>query len=167
MSDLSWKDRLRIEWAVQRVDFMLDARVLRARRRQIRNELRSNLTDAARQVGARAAVRQLGDLHELAASYLDVYRGRFDFRAGSWAAIATYAVLQVLSLAIFFGFSTGVLASAGHAASYSFWNGFGPFGGSASSHGFELTILSPAHLVLMALAFAIGSSHRLLLRRPN
>lgn len=165
MSDLSWKDKLRIEWAVRRVDFMLDARVPRTRRRQIRDELRSNLTEAARQVGARDAVRQLGDLHALAASYLDVYRGRFDFRAGSWAVVATYAALQVLSLAIFFAFSTGVLASGGHGASYSFWNGLGPFGGSGSLHGFELTIVSPAHIVLMAIAFVIGSAHRQILRR--
>ena len=165
MSDLSWKDRVRVEWAVQRVDFMLDARVPRARRRQIRNELRSNITEAARQAGARAAVRQLGDLHSLAASYLDVYRGRFDFRAGSWAAIATYAALQVLSLAIFFAFSSGVIAAGGHGASYSLSDGFGPFGGSASSHGFELLFLSPAHIVLMAVAFVIGSAHRQILRR--
>lgn len=165
MSELSFWDRVRIEWAVQRVDYELDARVPREKRRQIRSELRSNLIEAARQVGAKAAVRQLGDLHALAGSYVEVYRGRWDFRAGSIAALGVYAALQVLAFAIFVGFSSGVLASGGHAASYSFWNGFGPFGGAASQHSFDLTILSPAHLVLMAIAFVLGSSHRILLRR--
>jgi hypothetical protein len=164
MSNLNWKDRVRIEWAVRRVDFVLDARVPRSRRRQIRDELRSNLAEAAQQVGAREAVRQLGDLHPLAASYLDIYRGRFDFRAGSLAALATYAALQILALAIFIAFSSGVLAAGGHGASYALWSWFGPFGGSASSRGFELLVLSPAHVVLMAIAFAIGTSHRLLRR---
>ena len=165
MSGLSFIERARIEWAVQRVDFDLDARVPRARRRQIRNELRSNLIEAAAAVGAKTAVQQLGDLHALAMSYVEVYRGRWDFRAGSWAAIATYAAIQVIAFAIFVGFSSGVQASGGHSATYAFWSGFGPFGGSASTHGFQLLILSPAHLLLMAIAFVVGSAHRLILRR--
>lgn len=167
MSRLSLKDRLRIEWAVQRVDFDLDARVPRSRRRQIRDELRSNLTDAARSVGAPAAVSQLGDLRSLARSYVQVYRGRWDFRAGSIAALVTYVAIQILAVAIFIGFSSGVLAGGGRSASYEFWSGFGPFGGSASAHAFQIVFLSPAHLVLMAVAFALGSSYRMLLRRPG
>lgn len=165
MSGLSFTDRARIEWAVLRVDFDLDARVPRARRRQIRNELRSNLVAAAANVGASVAVRQLGDLHKLAMSYVDVYRGRWDFRAGSWAAVVTYAAVQVIAFAIFVGFSSGVLAGGGHSASYTFWDGFGPFGGSASAHSFQLLILSPAHVLLMAVAFFVASAHRLILRR--
>ena len=165
MSGLSFMDRARIEWAVQRVDFELDARVPRSRRRQIRTELRANLLEAAHAVGAKAAVGQLGDLHKLAMSYLDVYRGRWDFRAGSWAAVVTYLAIQVVASAIFAGFSTGVLASGGHEATYAFWNGFGPFGGSASGHSFQLLILSPAHVLLMAAAFVLGSARRLIFRR--
>jgi predicted membrane metal-binding protein len=78
-SGLSLMDKLRIEPAVHRVDFVLDARVPRGKRRQIRNELRSNLTEAAQEVGVAAAIRQLGDLRVLANSYLELYRGRFDF----------------------------------------------------------------------------------------
>lgn len=165
MSGLSFMERARIEWAVLRVNYELDARVPRSRRRQIVNELRSNLVEAAQSVGARAAVRQLGDLNELAKSYLDVYRGRWDFRAGSLAAVVIYAAIQVVGLAVFVGFSSGVLAGGGHGASYSFWGGFGPFGGSASAHSFALLILSPAHVLLMAVAFAVASAHRLILRR--
>lgn len=165
MRGLSWTDRARIRWALLRVDYVLDARVPRGRRREIRNELRSNLMEAAGRVGAEAAVRQLGDLNELAKSYLEVYRGRWDFRAGSLAAVLMYAAIQVVGLAIFAGFSTGIFAGGGHSASYSFWNGFGPFGGNASTHSFGVLILSPAHLLLMAVAFVVGSAHRLILRR--
>jgi hypothetical protein len=164
-SGLSLMDKLRIELSVQRVDFVLDARVPRVKRRQIRNELRSNLTEAAQQVGVEAAIRQLGDLQALANSYLDLYRGRFDFRAGYRWAIIAYAAIQVLSLAIFFAFSTGVRAGGGHPASYLFWSGFGPFGGNAAAHSFELLLLSPAHMLIMAVAFAIGTSYKLILRR--
>jgi hypothetical protein len=76
-----------------------------------------------------------------------------------------YAAIQVLSLAIFFAFSTGVRAGGGHPASYWFWSGFGPFGGNASTHSFELLLLSPAHILIVAVAFAIGSSYKLILRR--
>lgn len=165
MSGLSFMDRARIEWALLRIDYQLDARVPRTQRRQILAELRSNLVEAARAAGAKAAVRQLGDLNELAKSYLDVYRGRWDFRAGSLAAVVTYAAIQVIGLAVFVGFSSGVLAGGGHGASYSFWGGVGPFGGSASPHSFELLILSPAHVLLMAVAFVVVSAHRLILRR--
>lgn len=165
MSGLKFSDKLRIELAVRWVDFLLDARVPRARRRQIRDELRSNLIEAAQRVGSEAAVRQLGDLNALAKSYLEVYRGRWDFRAGCKAVIAVYATIQVLSLAIFLAFSSGVLASGGHGASYTFWPGFGVFSGSASAHEFTVSILSPADLALMALAFVIGSSYRTFFRR--
>ena len=59
-------DRLRIERAVQRVDWVLDGRVPIAKRRQVRNELRSNLVEAAQEVGAEKAIQQLGDLREVA-----------------------------------------------------------------------------------------------------
>jgi hypothetical protein len=165
MSELSVKDRARIELAVHRIDYALEARVPRSKRRQIRDELRSNLIEATQQVGSEEAVRQLGDLGALARSYLEVYRGRWDFRAGTLAMFYTYAVIQILSLVISFAFSAGVLAGGGHPASYALWSGFGPFGGSASAHGFEVTLGSPAHLVLMAIAFVIASSYRTILRR--
>jgi hypothetical protein len=162
-------DRIRIELAVRRVDFELDGRVPMARRRQIRNELRSNLLEAAQQSGARAALEQLGDLHALAHSYLELYRGRFDFQAGSWAAIAVYAAVQVVGVALLIAFHSGVAAAGVHTGTYSFefWNGFGPFSGSvaANGSGFEMLILSPAHLVLMLVAFVIGSSYRTVFAR--
>ncbi len=163
------KDRLRIELAVKRVDWQLDGRVPRARRRQILNELRSNLTEAAEQVGAEDAVRQLGDLKALASSYLDLYRGRFDFRTGSVWAVIAYAAIQFLGIALLIAFHAGVTASGAHNGTYSFqfWSGFGPFAGSVSANGtsFEMVLGSPAHVLLVLLAFIAGSSYRTVFAR--
>jgi hypothetical protein len=166
---MNQKDRLRIELAVRRVDWVLDGRVPMAKRRQIRSELRSNLIEAAEEVGANDAVRQLGDLRALAVSYLELYRGRFDLRAGSYWAVITYAAIQALGIALSIAFHAGVAAGGSHGGSYSFelWPGFGPFAGSASAGGssFMMLILSPAHVLLMLLAFVVGSSFRSVLAR--
>lgn len=166
------KDSIRIELVVRRVDYVLEGRVQMARRRQIRNELRSNLLDAAQHSSTQAAIKQLGDLHVLASSYLDLYRGRFDFRAGTWAAVATYTAIQVLAIVLMLAFNAGVNAGGAHAGTYSFefWNGFGPFAGSVSANGssFVMLLLSPAHVLLMSAAFVVGSSHRAVFaRRPR
>jgi hypothetical protein len=161
---LTKKDRLRIELAVRTVDWELDGRVPTARRRQVRNELRSNLIEAAQQVGAENAVRQLGDLKVLAGSYLELYRGRLDFRAGAFWALITYAAIQLLGVALLIAFHAGLAAGGSHGGSYSFefWPGFGPFAGKASANGnsFQLLLGSPAHLLLVLVAFMIGSSYR-------
>jgi hypothetical protein len=163
------KDRLRIELAVKRVDWQLEGRVSRARRRQILNELRSNLTEAAEQVGAEDAVRQLGDLKAFANSYLDVYRGRFDVRAAAFWAVMIYWAIQLLGLALFFAFRAGVAAGGAHGATYSFelWPGFGPFAGKVGAGGntFEVLLGSPAHLLFVLIAFVIGGSYRTLVAR--
>lgn len=166
---LTKKDRLWIELAVRRVDWALDGRVPKAKRSQIQSELRSNLIEAASEVGARRAVEQLGDLRALAASYLELYRGRFDFRAASWAAFISYLAVQALGIAIFIAFHAGVAASGGHQGTYSFefWSGFGPFAGSVSADGrhFVMVLASPAHVVLILAAFLAGGSYRHLLAR--
>lgn len=163
------KDRLRIELAVKRVDWALDGRVPRARRRQILNELRSNLVEAAEQVGAENAVRQLGDLKALASSYLELYRGRFDVRAAAFWSFIAYAAIQLLGLALFLAFRAGVAAGGAHGAGYSFelWPGFGPFAGkvSAGDNTFEVLLGSPAHLLFVLIAFMIGGSYRTVFAR--
>jgi hypothetical protein len=161
---LPMRDRLRIELVVRRLDFALDGRVPMARRKQIRNELRSNLIEAAQEVGVQNAIRQLGDLRALANSYLELYRGRFDFKVGSYWAIAAYAALQALETALLIAFHAGVATGGAHTGTYSFqfWDGFGPFSGSVSANGssFVMLMLSPAHVLLMLVAFVIGSSYR-------
>jgi hypothetical protein len=163
------QDRLRIELAVRRVDYALDGRVRMAKRRQIRNELRSNLIEAAKEVGAENAVRQLGDLRALSQSYLELYRGRFDFKVGSYWAIVAYAAIQVLEIALLIAFHAGVDTSGAQSGTYSFqfWDGFGPFAGSVSGNGssFVMLMLSPAHVLLMIVAFLIGSSYRTVFAR--
>jgi hypothetical protein len=162
--ELTKQDRMQIELAVKKIDWELDGRVPRARRRQILNELRSNLVEAAQHVGGDQAVQQLGDLKTLAKSYLDIYRSRFDVRAGTfWAAVAYFAV-QLLGFALFLAFRAGVVAGGAHGAGYSFeiWPGFGPFAGKVGAGGntFEVLLGSPAHILIVVLAFAIGSTHR-------
>jgi hypothetical protein len=172
---LTKKDRMRIELAVRRVDWELDGRIPRARRKQILNELRSNLTEAAASVGGEQAVQQLGDLKTMANSYRELYRTRFDVRAGAFWAFIAYVAIQLLGLVLFFAFRAGVLAGGAHGASYSFeiWPGFGPFAGKVAQGGntntFEVLIGSPAHLLIVLLAFAIGSTYRSFLarRRPT
>ena len=166
---LPMKDRLRIELVVRRLDYALDGRVPMARRKQIRNELRSNLIEAAQQVGAENAVKQLGDVRALANSYLELYRGRFDFKVGSYWAIAAYAALQALEITLLIAFQAGVATGGSHTGTYSFqfWDGFGPFSGSVSANGssFVMLMLSPAHVLLMFVAFVIGSSYRTVFAR--
>jgi hypothetical protein len=162
---LSFGDRLRIELAILRIDWELDGRIPWRVRRRLKNELRSNLIAAAEPNGAKAAVSQLGDLRAFGASYLEIYRGRVDARRGAWAAVITYAAIQILAVAVFLAFQSGIVAAGGHGGSYELLPGFGPFQGSVN-HGYEMEILSPAHLVLMLAAFLIGSrAWRVLPRR--
>jgi hypothetical protein len=166
---LAKKDRMRIELAVRKIDWELDGRIPRARRRQVLNELRSNLMEAAASVGGEQAVQQLGDLKTLANSYRELYRTRFDVRAGAFWAFIAYVAIQLLGFALFLAFRAGVAAAGSHGATYSFefWPGFGPFAGKVGADGntFEVLIGSPAHILIVALAFAIGSTYRGVLAR--
>jgi hypothetical protein len=166
---MTTKDRARIELAVRRVDWELDGRVPRARRRQIRDELRTNLIDAAEKLGAEDAVRQFGDPKTLANSYLELYRGRFDVRAAAFWSFITYSTIQLLGLVLFFAFRAGVVAGGAHGATYSFelWPGFGPFAGKVGAGGntFEVLLGSPAHLLFVLIAFLIGGGYRTMFAR--
>lgn len=170
MTELTSKDKAVIELTVRRIDFKLDGRVPWRKRRQIRDELRTNLTEAARDKGGLAAVEQLGSLDDIADSYLHLYRGRFDFRTGSYWAIAMYAAIQAVGIAVIIAFHAGVVATGVHSNAsfaFAFAEGFGPYNGSVNEAGtsFEMTIFSPAHALLMLAAFAIGSSYHWLFSR--
>ncbi|KJE25302.1 hypothetical protein FF36_00435 [Frankia torreyi] len=97
-TSLSTLDRLRIERAVWTMDTRLQDLPRRSRAAR-RRELRDNLHAAAADVGARQAVRQLGDLRVLAAGYLTAEYGELA-RRPSWAAaaFAIFAVEAVMML---------------------------------------------------------------------
>jgi hypothetical protein len=87
---------------VGRYDFWLDLRgVPRRRRRDLREELRGNLTAAAGLVGAREAVQSLGPLREMAAGAVDP-PGPGPRWSNGWigasVAFATCAVLELIAM---------------------------------------------------------------------
>lgn len=76
-------DRLRIERVLWTVDILIYD--IRTRgRRTIRRELRANLQAAAQEMGAGAAIWQLGPLRRLARGYLDAQYGRVPFSRAGW-----------------------------------------------------------------------------------
>jgi hypothetical protein len=98
MSALTFIDRLRIERAVWTVDAYISILPMR-RQREIRRELRANLRASAAQVGAKAAIRNLGSLRRLSYEYLSAeYRGRpwpTPLKGLGWAVVVE--VLLVLA----------------------------------------------------------------------
>jgi hypothetical protein len=108
-----WLDRLRIERAVWTVDALTQAAPDRARR-AIRRELRANLQAAAAQMSAKEAVRQLGDLRQLALGYVEAQYGPGNLRPrwlrGVCWALGTEVVLLALTFATHSAFIAGVQA---------------------------------------------------------
>ena len=126
MTTLTWNDRLRIERAVWAFDSLLQDLPRRSRVAK-RRELRDNLRAGADDVGAAAAVRQLGDLRQLAAGYLAAEYGDWQPRP-SWTsafagAVLSYLVLSWLLEAGSSAFRAGVLAGEPRATGSFTWNG--------------------------------------------
>lgn len=92
---LTLNDRLRIETVVWGLDQRLYD-LPRRRRIEIRREVRDNLRTAAVDVGARAAVRNIGSAADLATGYLDAELG--GGRRASWLAAATFVFTALLIL---------------------------------------------------------------------
>jgi hypothetical protein len=122
---VTWLDRVRIE----RVAWALDQRIYdlpRASRIAIRREVRQNLFIAARDIGARAAIKQLGGTAELASEYLTGEYG--DGPRHSWVAAAVFLagfpflLISLLSEAAL-GFGDGITAADPHAAGTFTWDG--------------------------------------------
>jgi hypothetical protein len=126
MTSLAWHDRLRIERAVWAFDGRLHDLPRRSRVAK-RRELRDNLRSATEDVGAAVAVRQLGDLRELAAGHLSAEYGDWQ-RRPSWtrAAIAAplfYLLLNWLLEAGSSAFRAGILTNQPNATGSFSWNG--------------------------------------------
>ena len=122
---VTWRDRARIE----RVVWALDQRLYdlpRASRIATRREVRQNLITAARDVGAGAAVRQLGGIGELASEYLTAEYG--DGPRHSWiAACVVLAGVPLILMAVLgdaaLGFGRGITAANPHATGTYVWGG--------------------------------------------
>lgn len=126
MSTLTWHDRLRIERAVWAFDHMLQD-LPRKSRLARRRELRDNLHSATEDVGAAAAVRQLGDLRQLAAGYMAAEYGDWQPRP-SWtraagAAVLFYFLLSWLLEAGSSAFRAGILTGQPAATGSFSWDG--------------------------------------------
>jgi hypothetical protein len=120
-------DRLRIE----RVVWFLDQRLYDLPRRSRiakRREVRANLLSAAQDVGARAALRQLGTSRQLAADYLDAELGTAPraswIAAGLFLATGQLVFTSVLSEAAM-AFGKGITAADPSATGTFTWNGIG------------------------------------------
>jgi hypothetical protein len=122
---LTWFDRLRIE----RVTWMVDQRLYdlpRGARIAHRRELRQNLLAAARDVGAGAALRNLGTTSQLAAAYLAAEFG--DRPRHSWIASFVWAATSLLVVTAILtdaanGFAAGIAAGSPHATGTFRWGG--------------------------------------------
>ena len=126
MTALTWHDRLRLERAVWTSDHLLQD-LPRKSRVAKRRELRDNLISATEDVGAKEAVRQLGDLRQLAAGYLAAEYGDWQPRP-SWtkaagAAIVSYVILYWLHEVGTSAFRAGVLSDQPGANGRFAWDG--------------------------------------------
>jgi hypothetical protein len=116
-------DRLRIErlvWALDQQLYDLPRRTRIATRR----EVRTNLVDAAREIGTSAALQRIGSSRQLAEQYLTAELG--DGPRHSWVAAAYFAATAPLLLTFFL--SEAALAyqhglTAAHASGRFFWSG--------------------------------------------
>jgi hypothetical protein len=118
-------DRLRIERLVWSLDQQLYD-LPRAQRIAIRREVRTNLRDAARDVGTAEALRRVGGSRRLAEQYLVAEFG--DHPRHSWVAAAYAAGLLPLLLNFFLAeagnaFRNGVTSADPHATGTYIWSG--------------------------------------------
>jgi hypothetical protein len=163
MTTLTSHDRLRLEQAVWAVDRLIQD-LPRKSRVAKRRELRDNLRAAAEDVGAAVAVRQLGDLKQLAAGYLAAEYGDWKPRP-SWtraavAAVLYYVLLSWLLEAGSLAFRAGILTGQPKATGTFSWNGI-PYlltdvnftfsNGASTSVGGAWSPLAYAALVLVSI----------------
>ena len=163
MTTLTWHDRLRLEQAVWAVDRLIQD-LPRKSRVAKRRELRDNLRAAAEDVGAAVAVRQLGDLKQLAAGYLAAEYGDWQPRP-SWtkaaaAAVLYYVLLSWLLEAGSSAFRAGILTGQPKVTGTFSWNGI-PYllddvhftfsNGASTSVGGAWSPLAYAGLILVSI----------------
>lgn len=165
---LSTLDRTRRWWAGSRYDFWLDVYcVPREQRRALRTELKSNLTDAARDVGFRSALAKLGSLRHLAADTSRDGELRSRWTAGMVAAASVFAVSVVVFFFMTMYYAEGVLdANATEPVTSSLF----PYPWSSitvdPSSGLEFTLQTgPSPLVLAIVAWLLVAAPWRVLRQ--
>lgn len=131
MRRLTWSDKVRIERVVWTLDWLLQDLPGR-RRRDIRRDLRANLRAAAGDVGAAAAIRNLGRLRDVAADYLTAEYGEGAVRPtvmrGIGWMVVTEIVLAGIVIVAFVAFLAGLRAAAPvHPGPYT-WDGLSVLG---------------------------------------
>jgi hypothetical protein len=161
---ISRADRLRIEWALWRLNAQLQDLPSRSRR-AVRREMRTNLRASAAELGATAAIERLGSLHQLATGYLEAeYADRPQPRwlIGLCWALAIEVVILCSAFVGQFAFMDGVEAGNAHANGTFVWKGlaFLGVGGNVTYTGGEPTAfglsLNLWMLVYLVAGFVIG-----------
>jgi hypothetical protein len=110
---MTLRDRIRIEWAALSYAWWLDLRgAPRRRRRELRDELRANLRDAAARGGSKAAVMALGGTRRMAAEAVPEDADRPRWTAGLQAAGATFALGMLGALLSGLAWADGVRSAA-------------------------------------------------------
>jgi hypothetical protein len=105
-------DRFRLQRAVQSYDWWLDLQgVSGRRRRELRQELRANLTEAAQDVGAQRAVASLGSTRRMAAEAVPDQPDRPRWRLGIQAAVTALVVTVVCEFFAGLAWADGVMAT--------------------------------------------------------
>lgn len=173
--NLNGLDRLRIERLVWSLDQQLYD-LPRAQRIATRRDVRANLLEAARDVGATEALRRVGGSRRLAEQYLAAEFG--DNPRHSWISAAYAATLTPLLLTFFLteagnAFQGGVTAADPHATGTYTWSGvvwlqsaatYTFNNGTASTHGGAWTPLT--YLLWLLITIGVGRLWRLRFRRP-
>jgi len=160
------RDRLRISTTLVRYDLWLELRgVDRRRRRDLREELRANLHDAAAEVGASAAVAGLGSLRSMSAEAAEPLATRPRWSVGFAVAAAVFLAVTVIEL-----IATAAWMSAADASGVDRLQGALPlFPGSQASWertGDGLAVgLEPGWLVVVAMVVGFVAAGRPWLRR--
>ncbi|MFZ0157617.1 MAG: hypothetical protein WAL50_01190 [Kineosporiaceae bacterium] len=171
LDGLSPRDRFRIAVAVNRYDTWLSLRsVSRRRRRDLREELRTNLWAAARRVGAREALAAVGSLRDLAREATPARTGP-RWLTGVGVALVTVELVVIAQFLVMSAWLDAAQASkVAEVAS-----GIGLFPGMQARYtsapgadGLSVAMSpGPSPLVLGALAFLIASRPWRLARRTG
>ncbi|WP_156252205.1 HAAS signaling domain-containing protein [Pseudactinotalea terrae] len=113
MSTLSLTDRLRRWSYLQDVELWLDP-MSRRRRREVLHELRTNLADAAADVGMPRAIEDLGKPRALARELVEAEpRRRPSWSFGVLGAGAVLLIAMLAGMGYLFGLTDGVLGAGG------------------------------------------------------